>query len=96
MNHTRDYYRKMRVKHINRKKQLCSNWSCCFGSWYPYDGMYSKGKIHCSCGMCANKTRNKGRRTKNHSYLPSINYNHSDMQHYIDAQQQINEYYNKQ
>lgn len=20
--------------------------------WYPHDGQYSKGKIHCGCGLC--------------------------------------------
>lgn len=47
------YYRWVRRKHIRRKKRIanavCRNW------WYPYDGMYSKNKVHCSCRMCRGK-----------------------------------------
>ena len=47
------YYRRMRAKHIRRKKRIvtavCRHW------WYPHDGMYSKNKIHCSCRMCRGK-----------------------------------------
>lgn len=48
--------------------------------YYPHDGMYSKGKIYCSCGWCKEHTRNKGkRRYGEKNYQPSINYKHSDM-----------------
>lgn len=53
MNHSRGYYRRMRKKHINRKKKICSKYHS--GWEYPYDGMYSKGKIHCSCPLCRGK-----------------------------------------
>ena len=47
------YYRWVRKKHIRRKKRIvkavCRNWR------YPYDGMYSKNKVHCSCVMCRGK-----------------------------------------
>ena len=47
------YYRWVRRKHIRRKKRIvnavCRNWR------YPYDGMYSKNKVHCSCRMCRGK-----------------------------------------
>ena len=56
MNRTRDYYRKMRAKHIKRKKRIASHYP---GSdTYPYyrqDGIYSKNKIHCSCPLCRGK-----------------------------------------
>lgn len=40
---------------------------------------YSKNKIHCSCGMCSAKTRNKGKRRKlENNYSPSINYSIKD------------------
>ena len=40
---------------------------------------YSKNKIHCSCGMCSAKTRNKGkRRMVPKNYSPSINYTIKD------------------
>ena len=54
-NRSRDYYRKMRAKHIKRKKRIVSHWHWFENGYYPYDGMYSKGKIHCSCPLCKSK-----------------------------------------
>lgn len=55
----RAYRRKMRAKHIRRKKRITSHYP---GSdtypYYQYDGAYSKGKIHCSCRMCRGKDYN--------------------------------------
>lgn len=53
---SRDYYRKMRAKHIKRKKKIVSNWRW-WGQfpYYKHDGMFSKGKIHCSCPLCKDK-----------------------------------------
>ena len=56
---TRDYHRKMRAKHISRKKRITSHY--CLSDVYPYfkyDGMYSKNKIHCSCRLCRGKDYN--------------------------------------
>ena len=54
MNRRRAYYREMREKHILRKKRLSARY------WfYKHDGQYSKGKIHCSCPICAAKTNTK-------------------------------------
>ena len=55
MARTRAYTRKMRAKHIKRKKNIVSQWSCFENGYYPHDGMYSKGKIHCSCSLCKSK-----------------------------------------
>ena len=56
MSRTRAYTRKMRAKAIKRKKRITSHYP---GSdtfpYYPHDGMYSKGKIHCSCPLCKDK-----------------------------------------
>lgn len=49
----RAYYRKMRAKHIHRKKKIVNN--VYNGFYYSFDGMYSKNKIHCSCIMCRGK-----------------------------------------
>lgn len=55
------------------------------GSWLPYwivraRGQLNKGKIHCSCGMCMAKTRNKGKKRHVHgNYAPAINYKISDL-----------------
>lgn len=43
------YTREQRNKHIKRKKRICNNYGF---DWYKHDGMYNKGKIHCSCKMC--------------------------------------------
>lgn len=67
-----NYYREMRKKHIERKKRISNSYH------YPlelkFDGMYSKGKIHCSCSMCASKTNNKHLKTRG----PVTNWKHSD------------------
>lgn len=65
MNRTRDYYRKMRAKHIKRKKTIVSNWRW-YGDfpYYAHDGMFSKNKIHCSCPLCSEKARNNGKHVK--------------------------------
>ena len=57
MNRTRDYYRKMRAKHIKRKKRITSHYGA-FRDGFPYyshDGKYSKNKVHCSCPLCKEK-----------------------------------------
>ena len=92
MNRTRDYYRKMRAKHIRRTKIIglkTYHWK-----WeYAHDGMYAKGKVHCSCPMCSPKTRNKGsRRYKAGNYDKALNYKHSDMQDIISMDQQIKDF----
>ena len=56
MNRPRDYYRKMRAKHIKRKKRITSHyWSSQEFPYYSDDGRYSKNKIHCSCPLCKEK-----------------------------------------
>jgi hypothetical protein len=78
MNRDRSYYRKMRAKAIKRKKTLTLD--LFFNpKFYHDDGMYSKNKIHCSCGYCIAKTRNKSRRHIHGNYNPSLNYKHSDL-----------------
>ena len=54
MNRTRDYYRKQRAKHIARKKRIIRGLN---GYWgYEHEGELAKGKIHCSCPWCRNKS----------------------------------------
>ena len=57
MSRTAAYTRRMRAKHIKRKKRIVSNWHW-WGdnpTYYLHDGMYSKNKIHCSCPLCKSK-----------------------------------------
>ena len=73
MKRDRGYYREMREKHIKRKKKISAHY------WhYKFDGQYSKGKIHCSCPICRNKTKNKRRAGRYGFYLPVHNWKHSD------------------
>ena len=59
MARTRAYTRKMRAKHIRRKKNIVSHYAAfrVFDgfSYYSHDGMFSKGKVHCSCHLCRAK-----------------------------------------
>lgn len=44
------YRRYVRYKVIKRKKRISN---AVYGlDWYKHDGQYSKGKIHCGCGLC--------------------------------------------
>lgn len=44
------YLRDVRKRKIQRKKHISK---AVYGlDWYPHDGQYSKGKIHCGCGLC--------------------------------------------
>lgn len=77
MNRGKGYLRRERAKHIKRRKslveQLCYHWAPAF------DGMLSKGKIHCSCPLCTTKSKNKGkRRYMKKNYAPNYNWKHSD------------------
>lgn len=85
-NRTRDYYRKMRAKHIKRKKRIVSNWKWWDEnpSYYPHDGMYSKNKIHCSCSLCKEKARHNGKHIRTFSELNSIIKMHDGEREYIE------------
>jgi hypothetical protein len=73
------FAREMREKHIQRKKRIAEK---LYGhGFYKCDGKYDKGKVHCSCPMCSEKTNNKGKnRLKHGNYYPSKNWKHSDQQ----------------
>lgn len=46
----RAYLRDVRKRKIQRKKHISRS---VYGlDWYQHDGQYSKGKIHCGCGLC--------------------------------------------
>ena len=68
------------------------NWCNHDGYWY-FDNLhqFSKNKIHCSCGMCSTKTRNKGKRNKK-NYHRAINYKNSDMKKMISMDDQMEEF----
>lgn len=87
--HNRGYYREQRNKHIRRKKRIIHMLNDYWN--YEHEGVLSKGKIHCSCGMCMGKTRNKGyvRRHIHGNYAPSINYKSSDLKKIQSMNEQL-------
>ena len=78
----RGWRRKNDFSKAKRKKDIDKIWSVrisCYNPYYKNLHEYSKNKIHCSCGMCSAKTRNKGkRRMIPKNYSPSINYTIKD------------------
>ncbi len=79
MERGRIYTRKMRAKHIRRKKRIAGRyWRADEYPYYPYDGMYSKNKIHCSCPLCRAKTNAKDMKWKCGDGVK--NWKHSDIQ----------------
>lgn len=80
MKRDRGYFREMREKHIKRKKKMSAHY------WhYKFDGQYSKGKIHCSCEMCRNKTGGG-------AWTPEPNWKHSDKVRIDAMDKEISEY----
>lgn len=76
-NRTLAYNRDVSRRKALRKQRIAASYY--WGKIYPYyDNLhqYSKNKIHCSCGLCVAKTRNKKykRRHIHGNYAPSINY----------------------
>jgi len=59
MNRSREYYLHHRNRIINKKKKIAKQLYGEFG-FYNCDGAYNKGKIHCSCWMCSEKTKYHG------------------------------------
>lgn len=88
---SKSFRRKMRSKHIRRKKTIAEK---IYGEgYYKCDGAYDKGKIHCSCPMCTRKTNNKGKnRLKHGNYYPSKDWKHSDLQKIQKMENEIKEY----
>lgn len=55
-NRSRAYYRHHRRRTIRRKLKIAVQ----YGWNISCKGHYAKGKIHCSCSLCAVKTRKDG------------------------------------
>jgi hypothetical protein len=93
MKRDRAYYREQRQKHIDRKKKIIKDQQYPLFWGYKYEGELSKGKIHCSCGMCRSKTNNKGKHRLIHgNYAPSKNWKHSDLQKIESADAAVADY----
>lgn len=76
---TRAERRKRNWNKAIRKRRIAREvYPCLPGEdWEYYDNLhqYSKNKIHCSCGLCGAKTKNKSpsRRKISHNYAPNYN-----------------------
>ena len=68
-----DYIKAIRKRRIDREVEAASIYH---HDWYDNLHQYSKNKIHCSCPLCASKTKNKGR--KKNKWGPVINWKPSD------------------
>ncbi len=95
MSRSRAYTRDLAYRKAKRKKRISDSWSFDNIPYYKYLHQYSKGKIHCSCGFCMSKTRNKKyrRRHIHANYSPSINYKHSDLKKVQAMDDNEREYY---
>ncbi|MEJ3719537.1 hypothetical protein WGM54_16115 [Paenibacillus polymyxa] len=74
-NRNQAYFRHHRKRVIRRKKRLSAQW----GWVVKFDGTFSKGKIHCSCWMCSQKTKRLG-------------YPKSELARIASCQEQIQDY----
>lgn len=82
----RAYRRKKNFSKARRKKRICLD---IMGSdWYKHDGQYIKGKIHCSCPLCREKSK-----MKNARYGNVHNYTHSDAMKLERDKLSLYEYY---
>lgn len=74
------YNRDVSRRKALRKKRITEHYYWHRNGEPYYDNLhqYSKNKIHCSCPMCSQKTKNKGKR-KRKNYNPTHNYKASDL-----------------
>ena len=74
------YNRDVSRRKALRKKRITEHyyWHRRGEPYYDNLHQFSKNKIHCSCPMCSQKTKNKGQR-KRKNYNPTHNYKASDL-----------------
>ena len=78
-----DYTKAVRKQDISKQ---------CYGfEWYDNLHEYSKGKVHCGCCMCREKTNNKGRKHR-HVWYPLINWKQSDRKKLESMKEEFDEY----
>ena len=70
-NRSRAYIRYQRRNHINRKKRIIKNQ--CDYWYYEFEGVLSKGKIHCSCPICRRKSYDKASRADIRKAIRAVN-----------------------
>lgn len=90
------YNRDVSIRKALRKRRIAREiyrfWPNLEYEYYDNLHQFSKNKIHCSCPMCSQKTRNKGkRRNKCGNYSQQISYKPSDLKKVISMDQDENE-----
>ena len=70
MNRPISFYRHNRIRVIKRKKKIIKEQH---NYWYvQYDGILSKGKIHCSCPMCRHKSYDEAKMQDKHAAIRDL------------------------
>lgn len=92
-NKKRAVRRKNNVKKAIRKREITRNvyQKSDWDDWEYYRSLheYSKGKIHCSCPMCTQKTNRKDEFSSFHRY--GGNWTHSDIKKIVGMREQLKE-----
>lgn len=73
-NRSRAYYRHHRKRVIQRKIKFAKQ----IGWHSRFTGYFAKGKVHCSCWMCSDKTKKDGFPHSQITQLESLNSQLSD------------------
>lgn len=91
-NSSRSYNRDVSIRKALRKRRISR--LIYLGDVDYYDNLhqYSKNKIHCSCPLCSQKTKNKGKRKKG-NYNRALNYKASDYRKIERLENEREEYY---
>ena len=83
--------RAMSLKKALRKRRISN--TIYYFPYYNNLHQYSKNKIHCSCGYCVSKTKNKGKKRHLHAnYAPSVNWSISDKKKIMSLDESLNNY----
>lgn len=75
-NRSRAYFRHHRQRVIRRKSTIAKH----IGWYSRFSGYFAKGKVHCSCSMCAQKTKKDG---FPHSQIKQLERLNSQYNHYL-------------
>lgn len=91
-NRGRAYNRDVSRRKALRKKHISDNFWHHAAEYPYYDNLhqYSKNKIHCSCPMCSQKSKNKGKRARK-NYNPTHNFKASDVRKFEKMDNEIQE-----
>ena len=86
--------RAMSLKKALRKRRISN--TIYYFPYYNNLHQYSKNKIHCSCGYCVSKSKNKGKKRHLHAnYAPSVNWSISDKKKIMSLDKSLNSYLSK-